>query len=75
MSKKESMKYTPTGKGLRTALQAVVGVLVGLVAVVWAVPGVPEAVTQYLTDNVLQIALIVGVPSGLVAFIQNKLGV
>jgi precorrin isomerase len=66
---------SPSKKGLRTALQSIIGVAVGLVVVVWAVPGVPEAVIQYLTDNAIQIALVVGIPSGLVAWLQNKLGV
>jgi hypothetical protein len=65
---------TPVVKGVRTAFQAMVGSVVGLVVVVWAVPGVPEAVTGYLTTNWLPILLTIGVPSGLVAFIQNRLG-
>lgn len=64
-------KTKPLVKGLRTAAQAAVGVLVGLVAVVWAVPGVPEAVTSYLVDNALPLALMFGVPAGLVAWVQN----
>jgi small basic protein len=64
-------KTTPAGKGVRTALQAVVGALVGLVAVVWAVPGVPEAVQAYLVTNAIPLLLLVGVPAGVVAFLQN----
>lgn len=68
------MKNTPAGKGLRTALQAVVGSAVGLVAVVWAVPGVPEAVVNYATQNWLPLLLTIGIPSGLLAWLQNKIG-
>ncbi len=67
-------KNTPVAKGVRTALQAVVGVVIGLVAVVWAVPGVPEAVISYLQDNLVQVLLLVGLPSGFVSYLQNKLG-
>ncbi len=67
-------KNTAAAKGIRTAIQAALGVLVGLVAVVWAVPGVPEAVVNYLKDNLVQILLVVGLPSGLISFLQNKLG-
>lgn len=65
-------KTSPAGKGVRTGLQAVAGSLIGLVVVVWAVPGVPEAVTAYVSTNWLPILLTIGVPSGLVAWLQNK---
>lgn len=65
-------KTSPAGKGLRTALQSVAGSLVGLFVVVWAVPGVPEAVTDYTLTNWLPILLSIGVPSGFVAYIQNR---
>lgn len=64
---------TPLVKAVRTAVQSVVGSLIGLVVVVWAVPGVPEAVISYLQANWLPILLTIGVPSGLVAWLQNKL--
>lgn len=67
-------KNTPAGKGLRTGLQAVIGSLIGLVAVVWAVPGVPEAVVEYAKSNWLPLLLTVGIPSGLVAWLQNRIG-
>ncbi len=68
------MKNTPAGKGLRTAFQAILGSLVGLFMVVWQVDGVPEAVATYATDNWLPIVLAIGVPSGLISWLQNKLG-
>jgi len=67
-------KNTPAGKGLRTGLQAVIGSSIGLIIVVWAVPGVPEAVAEYAKTNWLPILLTIGLPSGIVAWIQNKLG-
>ena len=65
---------SPKVKGLRTALQAIAGVAIGLILAVWAVPGVPEVVINYLAENAIQIALLVGIPSGLVAWVQNSLG-
>lgn len=66
-------KNTPEGKGLRTAAQAMVGFIVGLFVYVWAVPGVPEAVINYLSDNWLPLLLATGVPAGAVAWVQNLL--
>lgn len=65
---------TPVVKGVRTGIQAMIGSIIGLIAVVWAVPGVPEAVIDYLQVNWLPILLAVGVPSGFVAWLQNRLG-
>lgn len=58
-------------RGLRTAAQAILGLVVGLVVVVWTVPGVPDAVLGYLQHNLVQVALLVGVPSGLVSYVWN----
>ena len=69
-------KNTPAAKGVRTAYQSIIGFMVGLVAVVWAVPGVPEAITDYILNNWLTIVsslgLSTGVFSGLFALLQNK---
>lgn len=73
-------KTTPEGKGVRTGYQAFFGSILafitGLVAVVWAVPGVPEAVQTYLLDNAAQWALALGLTSGafggIIAYLQNK---
>lgn len=68
------MERTPLNKGVRTALQAIVGALIGLVLVVWAVPGVPEAVIEYAKTNLVPLLLVIGIPSGFVAWLQNRLG-
>ena len=65
---------TPVVKGVRTGLQSMVGAIIGLIVVVWAVPGVPEAVVNYLQSYWLPILLSIGVPSGFVAWLQNRLG-
>jgi len=66
-----SPNRTSIVKGLRTAAQAIVGALVGLVIVVWAVPGVPAAVINYLSTNAIELLVSVGLPSGLVSWAWN----
>lgn len=69
-------KNTPTAKGVRSVLQAIAGFMIGLVVTVWAVPGVPEAVKDYMLNNGVSLLLVLGfssaVVTGLVSFIQNK---
>lgn len=64
-------KNTPAVKGVRTSFQVVVAFLVGLVLVVWAVPGVPEAVIQYFKEYGLQTVLGFSGLSGLLSYFQN----
>lgn len=70
--------HTPTIKGVRTFFQSLIGLLIGLVAAVWHVPGVPEAVHAYVQANFVPLFLglvgFVGLPTGLVAYFQNRLG-
>lgn len=66
-------KDTAIMRGVRTAIQAAIGALVGLVGVIWAVPGVPEAVTAYLQNNIVPILIGIGIPAGLAGFIWNWL--
>lgn len=60
-----------TGRALKTALQGVLGFLAGLVLTVWAVPGVPGAVLDYVQKNFLALALFLGVNAGLASFVWN----
>ena len=62
-----------TGRGLKTAVQSIFGFIVGLCVVIWAVPGVPEAIISYVQHNIVQVLLMVGVPSGLTSFVWNFL--
>lgn len=66
-----------TGRGVRTGLQAVIGTLVafitGLVLSVWNVPGVPEALLDYVSKNLLTTLVTIGVPSGLAGFVWSVL--
>lgn len=59
------------GRGLKTAVQAIIGFLFGLVVVVWNVPGVPQAVIKYTQENIWGVLLLVGIPSGLVSIAWN----
>lgn len=65
-------KNTAAGKGIRTGIQSAVGSLVSLLVAVWAVPGVPEVVTSFVAQNWLPLLLTVGVSSGVVSWLQNK---
>lgn len=62
-----------TGRAVKTAVQAAFGFIVGLVAVVWAVPGVPHAVVNYAETNFVQMLLFVGMPAGLTSLVWNLL--
>ncbi len=60
-----------TGRAIKTFLQALIGFAIGLVLVVWAVPGVPEAVVQYVQNNFVQVLLTAGIPAGITSFVWN----
>lgn len=65
---------TAKGRGVRTAVQAFIGFVSGLIVTVLAVPGVSEAVFQYITDNLVNFLVLVGVPSaatGIVSWAWN----
>lgn len=74
------MDNSPKAKGIRTSIQAFIGFavtfVVGLVTVVWGVPGVPEAVSSYLLSQLVPILVFFGIPvgaaSGIAAYIWNK---
>ncbi len=56
-------KNTATTNSLEVALKALVGFVSGLVVVIWAVPGVQEAVLDYVSNHWMEVVAIVGVPS------------
>lgn len=70
-------KSQPKVKGIRTAIQALAAFVVGLFVTVWAVPGVPDAITQYLLAHwmelVASLGLSTGLAAGILSFIQNYL--
>ena len=71
-------KTTPEGKGLRTLYQAAIGTVVAFLSGLWALPGVPEYVTDFARTEglsfLLFLAAFVGIPAGLIAYFQNKRG-
>lgn len=66
-----------TGRGIKTGVQAVIGTLVafatGLILAVLNVPGVNEAILDYVQKNLIQTLLVIGVPAGLTGFVWNLL--
>lgn len=68
---------TAAQRGVRTFWQATGAIIVGLALTVWNVPGVPEAVVAYAQQNILPLffsfVLTIGVPAGVIAWIQNKI--
>lgn len=71
-------KETPKGKGLRTAVQAIVGTVIAFVTGLWAIPDVQLYVETFIREEGVALVVVllglVGFSSGLVAFIQNRLG-
>lgn len=59
------------GRGIKTAIQAIIGFAVGLILVVWAVPGVPQAVMNYVQQHLIEVLLLVGLPAGITSFVWN----
>ncbi len=56
-------------RSARTLIQATIGLFVA----VWAVPGVPEVVQNYVSNNLIPSVLGVGGIAAVAAFVWNKL--
>lgn len=71
-------KNSPEGKGFRTAYQAIAGTVVAFLYGLWSLPGVPEYITNFLKTEgfslLVVLAALVGIPAGLIAYVQNKRG-
>ena len=71
-------KNTPVGKGVRTGYQAIFATLVGFLYGLWSLPGVPEYITEFIRTHgvelLITLAALVGIPAGIIAFVQNRLG-
>lgn len=62
------------GRGFRTFLQAIIGFVVGLVVAVWSVPGVADVAVEYVTKNLTNTLVLVGLPTvatGVVSWLWN----
>lgn len=66
-------KDTAVWRGIRTGLQAAIGLFVGAVLAVWNVPGVPDALYTYVANNVVGALLSVGIPAGIAGFVWNAM--
>jgi len=70
-------KDSATARGIKTALQALVTFLVGLVIVVFNVPGVTDAIVMYSKQHFIEVVVAFGVPfsvgTGLTSFLYNVL--
>lgn len=58
-------------RAILTFLEAILGFMVGLIVVVWQVPEVPHVVIMYVLNNLPQVLLLVGIPSGLSSLLLN----
>jgi len=63
----KSMSRDTMVRALKTVGQAFGGFLMGLVLAVWNVPGVPETVKSYVSGNLPEVLLLVGIPVALSA--------
>jgi hypothetical protein len=72
MSKNVQFKDTAKGKGVRTAIQTVGGVILGLFTTVWAVDGVPEAVMNYLSTEAIILVGTSSVFAGVIGYLMNR---
>lgn len=68
----------PAVKGVRTGYQAIGGVLVAFLYGLWELPGVPEYVSNFIQTQgvslLLPLMVMVGLPSGVIAWLQNRAG-
>lgn len=68
----------PAVKGIRTAYQAVAGTVVAFLYGLWELPGVPEYVSNFVQNQglglLLTLAALVGIPAGIIAWLQNRAG-
>lgn len=71
-------KNTPQGKGFRTGIQTIAGVVLAYFTGLMALPEVREYTYWFIQTSGLEALITVlvafGVGSGVISFIQNKLG-
>lgn len=71
-------KNTPSGKGFRTAYQALIGAFVTYITGLFALPAVRDYTTNFVqTEGVAAMVVVLGafgISAGLVSFVQNRYG-
>lgn len=67
---------TPEAKGIRTFLQSVAATVVAFLYGLWQLPGVSDYVQNFIETQglslLLGLAALIGIPAGIIAFVQNK---
>lgn len=63
-------KNTATRNSLEVTLKALGGFMAGGLYVVWTYPGLREALLQYASENWLNVAVTIGVPSAATGLIN-----
>lgn len=59
-------------RSIRTGLQAIVSLLIGLVVTVWRIDGVPTAVFDYLGSQVAVLFGTTGVAGLVIGYLMNR---
>lgn len=63
------------GRGIRTAIQALGGFIIGLAIAIWQVPGVADVVKLYVSQHFVELVIAFGIPSavgsGVLGFLWN----
>lgn len=71
-------KNSPKAKGIRTAYQAIIGTVIAFLTGLWAIPEVQLYVSAFIRDEGVGLVVVllglVGVSSGVIAYLQNKRG-
>lgn len=69
---------TPGAKSVRTFLQSVGAVVLAYFYGLWNLPGVSEYTTEFLKTEgfslLVGLAVLVGIPAGAIAYLQNRKG-
>ncbi len=71
-------KNNPSVKGVRTAIQAIIGTAVTFLTGLWAIPEVRDYTTTFIEQYGIFLAgavlALVGVTSGIISWLQNQFG-
>ena len=67
-------KNTAQGKAARTGIQTIVGAIVAFFVGLWQIEGVSEYVSSAAPSTIITILGVLGLSSGVVAFLQNYFG-